>query len=327
VPQRVVAVESHDLDHPHVYIGLRPIGFADPHHSVPLLRLAPAQPFYSAAVLCCVGDLVEDVVVWLPGPVHLGDDTETQITRQRGGSAANTATAAVRAGGRARFVGQVGDDDLGRRLTDHLAEEGVDLGVRRAGRSGSIVVLVDDRGERTMLTDRAACTHLAGADQAWLDGVEVLHLPAYSLLVEPLGRTCLDLARVARTRGIPVTVDPSSAALVEAYGVERFRSLLAELRPSVVFPNEAEAPLLGGLGDDVLVVEKRGPDPVRIGSLEVPVPPVSDVVDTTGAGDAFAAGFLVAWTAGKPVAEAAAAGNEVAAHVIRGPGGDAWVPA
>jgi 2-dehydro-3-deoxygluconokinase len=80
-----------------------------------------------------------------------------------------------------------------------------------------------------------------------------------------------------------------------------------------------------------LVVEKHGPDAVRLitaeGVTEVPVPPVTGVVDTTGAGDAFAAGFLVAWTAGKPPVECVARGSETAAHVLRGPGGDAWAPA
>jgi sugar/nucleoside kinase (ribokinase family) len=283
-------------------------------------------------VLLSVGDLLEDVVVWLPGPVALGSDTLVRTSRQRGGSAANVAAAAARAGGRSRFVGQVGDDDLAQRLLHRLASTGVDVVVRHGGRTGSIVVLVDDTGERTMLTDRAAATELDGADPAWLDGVEVLHLPAYSLFVERLGRSCRDLAAMATERGIPVSVDPSSTALLEDYGIDRFLDLLAGLQPAVLFPNGAEAALLpgGGVPEGVgLMVEKHGAEPVRLvdadGVTEVPVPPVDGVVDTTGAGDAFAAGFLVAWTAGKPPVEAVARGNEVAAHVLRGPGGDAWV--
>ncbi len=283
-------------------------------------------------MLLSVGDLIEDVVVWLPGAVALGSDTVVRMSRQRGGSAANVVAAAARAGGQARFVGQVGDDDLAHRLIHGLAVTGADVAVRHGGRTGSIVVLVDETGERTMLTDRGATTELSGADPDWLDGVEVLHLPAYSLFVEPLGPTCLELAAFARDLGIPITIDPSSTALLEAYGIERFLELLAVVQPAVLFPNGDEAALLVGDGppDGVsLVVEKHGPDPVRLvtaeGVTEVPVPPVDGVVDTTGAGDAFAAGFLVAWTAGKPAIEAVARGNEVAAHVLRGPGGDAWV--
>jgi sugar/nucleoside kinase (ribokinase family) len=285
-------------------------------------------------VLLSVGDLIEDVVVWLPGPVALASDTEVRITRQRGGSAANVAAAAVRAGGSARFVGQVGDDDLAHRLVHTLALAGVDARVRHGGRTGSIIVLVDHAGDRTMLTDRAAATELAEADPAWLDGVEVLHLPAYSLFVERLGRSAHDLAAMARERDIPVSVDPSSTALLEHYGITRFLDLMAELRPALLFPNAAEGALLvsGHPPKGVaLVVEKHGPDPVRLISadevVEVAVPPVDGVVDTTGAGDAFAAGFLVAWTHGASPVEAVVRGNEVAAHVLRGPGGDAWVPA
>jgi len=282
-------------------------------------------------VLLCVGDLIEDVVVWLPGPVALGSDTEVRITRARGGSAANVAAAAVRTGGAARFVGQLGDDELAHRLLHGLALTGVDVVARHGGRTGSIVVLVDSTGERTMLTDRAAATELADPEPSWLDGVSVLHLPAYSLFKARLAKSCLALAAMATERGIPVTVDPSSEALLEGYGLDRFKALLADLRPAILFPNADEAALLGGRPEGVdLVVEKHGPDAVRLidadGVTEVPVPAVSGVVDTTGAGDAFAAGFLVAWTEGKPPVECVARGSQTAAHVLRGPGGDAWSP-
>jgi len=284
-------------------------------------------------VLLCVGDLIEDVVVWLPGPVALGSDTEVSITRARGGSAANVAAAAVRSGGAARFVGQLGDDELAHRLLHGLATTGVDVVARHGGRTGSIIVLVDSTGERTMLTDRAAATELADPEPAWLDGVAVLHLPAYSLFKERLARSCLTLAAMAKGRGIPLSIDPSSSALLEQYGVDRFKALLADLQPAILFPNADEAALLGdGPPDGVdLVVEKHGPDAVRLitahGVTEVPVPPVSGVVDTTGAGDAFAAGFLVAWATGRPPVECVTHGSETAAHVLRGPGGDAWYPA
>jgi sugar/nucleoside kinase (ribokinase family) len=244
------------------------------------------------------------------------------------------AAAAVRTGGAARFVGQLGDDALAHRLLRGLATTGVEVVARQSGRTGSIVVLVDSTGERTMLTDRAAAAELAAVDPAWLDGVDVLHLPTYSLFKERLAKTSRALAAMARERGIPVTIDPSSSALLEQYGIDRFKALLADLRPAILFPNGDEAALLdrdGPLEGVALIVEKHGRDPVRLitsdGITEVPVPPVTGVVDTTGAGDAFAAGFLVAWTAGKPPVECVARGSETAAHVLRGPGGDAWQPA
>ena len=144
-------------------------------------------------MLGTIGDLVEDVVVHLHGPINVASDTAATVLRRRGGSAANVAVAARRAGGAARFIGQVGDDPLGAILADALRAEGVDLALRRHGRSGTIVVMVDADGERTMLSDRAACTELDGADDGWLDGLTTLHVPVYSLAIEPLATTTIDL--------------------------------------------------------------------------------------------------------------------------------------
>src|SRR5690606_4920446 len=124
----------------------------------------------------------EDIAVRLAGPINVASDTRATIRRRRGGSAANAAVAVVRAGGAARFIGQVGDDPIGTALLATLEADGVDLAVRRAGHTGTIVVLLDHRGERTMLTDRGASPDLADPDPAWLDGLSVLHVPVYSLV-------------------------------------------------------------------------------------------------------------------------------------------------
>ena len=128
---------------------------------------------------------MEDVVVHLHGPINVASDTGATVLRRRGGSAANVAVAVRRAGGTARFIGQVGNDPLGEMLVDVLRAEGIDVAVRRHGRSGTIVVLVEAGGERTMLSDRAACTELDGADPEWLDGLTTLHVPVYSLTTAP----------------------------------------------------------------------------------------------------------------------------------------------
>src|SRR3954454_10750882 len=202
----------------------------------------------TADVLCAVGDLVEDVVVWLSTPARRATDTPVRIFHRRGGSAANVATFAAGVAGASRFIGRIGDDALGDRLVAELTAAGVDARLQRAGRSGTIVVLVDPTGERTMLPDRGAATELTTVPVSWLAGVTVLHLPAYSLTVEPIASACVELAAVARQRGIPLSVDASSVSVLDAFGVDRFRALVEQLAPAVLLANVEEAVALGQPG-------------------------------------------------------------------------------
>ncbi len=280
-------------------------------------------------MLCAVGDLVEDVVVWLSGPPGEGTDVGVRVFRRRGGSAANVAALCAATGTPARFVGNVGDDGLGDRLLATLAGLGVDVRVTRGGRTGTIVVLVAKDGERTMLTDRGAALDLDVVDDRWLDGITVLHLPAYSLTTGHLADAASELARRARDRGIVVSVDASSVAALEEYGPARFLDLMSELRPRVLLTNDAEARLLG-IGDRApegveLVVVHRGRGPASAATRDevvavVPPPSVKDAADTTGAGDAFAAGFLPALQRGESAAAAMAVGHACAAHTLDVPG-------
>jgi len=109
-------------------------------------------------VLCTIGDLIEDVVVWLNGELNdqlnIGSDTDSVIVRTRGGSAANVAMFGALTGTPSRFIGQVGNDNLGKQLCASLRESGVDVCTVAEGRTGSIVVVVQPNGERTFLTDR-----------------------------------------------------------------------------------------------------------------------------------------------------------------------------
>ncbi|MCE9621317.1 MAG: sugar kinase [Actinomycetia bacterium] len=278
-------------------------------------------------MLGAIGDLVEDVVVHLHESVNVASDTAALIVHRRGGSAANVIAAACLAGGSARFIGQVGDDATGRSLTDALAATGAEVMVRRAGRSGTVIAMLDVAGERTMLSDRSACTELADPDSAWLDGLHTLHIPFYSLVGEPLATTATTLARWAVERNIAISIDTSSSAVLEQFGATAAIDIIRALRPTVVLANELEAATLGAALhpdnlDGALLVIKQGALPALVvqsgqPTREVAANAIGKVTDTTGAGDAFAAGFLLAYaTDGDPIA-AAQHGHQVAAAAIQ----------
>jgi sugar/nucleoside kinase (ribokinase family) len=275
-------------------------------------------------MLAAIGDLVEDIVVHLEGPVHLASDTAATIRRRRGGSAANVVETAARMGFATRFIGRVGDDGVGRQLVTEMAAAGVDTGpVRFGGSTGTIVVLVDTDGERTMLTDRRACLGLDRPDPTWLDAVEILHVPLYSLVGRPLADTTKALIDTAHERGIAVSLDVSSSAVIEA--LDHPGRLLEEVAPDVVLANVDEAAVLGldGAVGSAVTVIKRGAEPAVVhvpgqAPVEVAAVRLAAVSDTTGAGDAFAAGFLARGVWRHDVERACRDGHRAAADVIVG---------
>jgi sugar/nucleoside kinase (ribokinase family) len=278
-------------------------------------------------LVCTVGDLVEDIVVQTATAPIRDADIAASIGRHRGGSAANTAATVARLGGRARFVGQVGDDEAGERLTAQLTALGVECVGPRAGRTGTVVVIVEPDGTRTMFSDPGASAELAVCDAQWLDDAAVVHVPAYAIAATDRGVHAL--VECAREKGVPISIDASTVALAGA----QLRAFVHAVGPEIVFCNAAEAGALGvdddGLPGARLVIVKQGAEAVLVrGSVHasVPVPPIDRIVDTTGAGDAFAGGFLLAHVRGAEPTDAVRAGTAAAAHVVRGLGSDSWVP-
>ncbi len=171
---------------------------------------------------------------------------------------------------------------------------------------------------------------LAELPAGWLEGITWLHVPAYSLVVEPLGTTAREAISLARDRQVPVSVDASSVGALGEYGVAQFRTLMAEIAPDVFFCNKDEATLLGidaatPLEGAELTVIKDGPHPVALVSRSgdgttVAVPSVAVVSDTTGAGDSFAAGFIAATLHGSQPVDAVKEGCRMAATVLGRPG-------
>jgi sugar/nucleoside kinase (ribokinase family) len=275
--------------------------------------------------LLCIGDLVEDVVVWSDGPTRSATDNPARIHRARGGAAANVAVFASSLGTPARFVGRVGDDLIGTALIRDLTDAGVDAKVQHQGRTGTIVVVVDASGERTMYPDRAAAAQLNDVPDDWLSGVSAVHLSAYSLTGPPLS-VLRRASTIAHAEGAILSIDASSVALIDAIGPAHFRDLIEALRPTYVFANGAEADaaeLRGLAADGTTVVVKHGVEPTEVHgarSATVPVSPVGAVRDTTGAGDAFTAGFLSAVLDGADAVEATEAGHTLAGQVLSNPG-------
>ena len=276
-------------------------------------------------MLACLGDLVEDVIVRLDGPVNVASDTHAHISRRRGGSAANVAARAAELGHPARFLGQVGVDAIGMALIAELDAEGVDASmIRRGGSTGTIVALVDHLGERSMLTDRRACLDLHDPDPSWLDGVATLHVPFYSLVGGAVAATAATVIGWAHRRAVAVSIDVSSTAIMNEVGVDEVVRRRVDAAPDAVFANADEATTLDirGVFIGALTVVKRGSRSALIHQIdgttvEVDAISVPGVTDTTGAGDAFAAGFLASpgW-AENPTA-ACEAGHRAAAELLR----------
>ncbi|HUS42683.1 MAG TPA: carbohydrate kinase family protein [Ilumatobacteraceae bacterium] len=276
-------------------------------------------------MLACLGDLVEDVIVRLDGPVNVASDTHAHISRRRGGSAANVAAMAATLGHPTRFLGQVGSDAIGSALLAELDDEGVDVSMaRRSGSTGTIVALVDHLGERSMLTDRRACLDLDDPDPGWLDRVAVLHVPFYSLASGRIAGTAATVIAWASQRGIAVAVDLSSTSIMNEVGIAEVGRRLERNPPTIVLANADEAAAIGidGPVAGALTVIKRGPRPAVIRcpdgtEFEVDAIAMPGVNDTTGAGDAFAAGFLTSPGWADDPRAACESGHRAAAGLLR----------
>jgi sugar/nucleoside kinase (ribokinase family) len=249
--------------------------------------------------ITAVGDVMLDVIVDVPGGMSADDDAEATITLSAGGQAANVAAWAVALGASATVIGPQGDSEAAALVAERMRKSGVAFAAIPIEGGGTVVSFLS-AGTRSMASD--------AGDQSWLSRVEPsdlpedadwLHLSAYPLLRASSASAVSRLCFEARTQGTRISVDLASARLISAYGPAAFASLVSDLRPDVIFANQAEWNALERRLDEtrseiVLKQGRQGAVVLAGGTASEYPSPATEIVDATGAGDAFAAGYLVA---------------------------------
>src|SRR5688572_3982104 len=269
------------------------------------------------ARIVVLGDLLLDVVLAPTRSLERATDVPGRISLVQGGSAANAARWLGRLGARTTLIGAVGRDAVGRALVNAVRTDGVQVRVVRVAgaRTGRIGVMVTPDGERSFVADRGAALQLGPDDlrPQWFTRADGLYLPMYSFLGEPLSLAARRAVSLARESGAFVSIDLASIGPLLERGRQAAVALIEEVAPDLIFATAAEAQaLLGANVSDALldhapvVVVKRGPQGATVlardgdANLRFEVATEHRIAaDTTGAGDAFDAGFLVGWFAAR----------------------------
>jgi ribokinase len=286
-------------------------------------------------VITVIGDLVWDLVVRPDRELLPGGDTTGQIQLLAGGSAANVAAWSGRCGAATQFIGSIGRDALGDLIAADFAKEPVSSSLTRVERdTGTILTLVASNGERSFVTNQGADFALLPEHLPLevLQRTKHLHLTAWSLFSDPPRQAALAAARIAQAAGATLSLDPGSYQMIQEMGIATFVALTAGLRIDLLLPNRDEGQVLSGASDPAAIAQRlqnlyNGTTVVlkldqagcyvhsdRRGAY-YPTR-VVPVIDTTGAGDAFAGAFLARWVTSGDQAAAAELANQVAGWVV-----------
>ena len=282
----------------------------------------------------CIGDLMLDIVAQIPTSphqLHLGNDTRTVISTHGGGAGGNVASWLAVLGNDVTMVGRIGDDAAGSAITSEFDALGISYGdiVKVGLHTGVVICLVDPSGERTMLADNGANAGLVISDLPSLDGVDAIYVTGYALLAPASRPGVLAMIHAINLRDIPIIFDPATVGGMKDVPIEEILSWCTLM--DTVIMNEEEAIYLSGSSDIEAALDfflehapraiiKRGSQGAigreRRGELVTVIAQATQVVDTTGAGDSFAAGFIDAFRSRSNFAPAIERASAVAAHCV-----------
>jgi sugar/nucleoside kinase (ribokinase family) len=282
----------------------------------------------------CIGDVMLDVIARInvsPQKINFGSDTASRISTSSGGAAGNVAAWLTRTDAQSTIVSHVGDDPAGAAIVAEFDALGVSHGdlVIPGETSGVVVVLVDSSGERTMFPDKGANSRLVVEDLPDLNSFQAVYISGYALL-NPLARDgVLAMIEKIKEDGLPIYFDPASVGAMKDVADKELHTWFSKM--DVLLLNEEESIYLTGSVDieraldylldfSQVVVIKRGSAgaiaKVR-GFDSISVPAIAkSIVDTTGAGDSFAAGFIASFLQNHDLTAALQAGSELAAGCV-----------